>query len=209
MIPTFNNLAQLDTCLRHLDRQSRRDFRAIVCVDGSTDGTSEDLTTSMWSFELVVLEHPDGANRGRASARNLALGQLQAPLTCFLDSDMYLDPEALEAPCRPCSIAGAVRRSGQFASLNAGTSRWARYLATRGTNRYPDGAMLPFNQFVTANVALHTDDVLRLGGFDESLTLYGGEDRSSGIASRASGYPSSSIVLPRRRQSRTRRWTSP
>ena len=44
-------------------------------------------------------------------------------------------------------------------------------------------------EFVTANVALHTDDVLRLGGFDESLTLYGGEDTEFGYRLSRLGLP--------------------
>jgi glycosyltransferase involved in cell wall biosynthesis len=175
VVPTYNNLAELRQCLAAVEAQASVALRVLVCVDGSMDGTTEWLEGSAFAFQLVVLTHPDGRNHGRAQARNLALPHLQNEWVLLLDSDMRLEPDAAARHCellarRPCVSVGSIeyRRAEQ--------NLWARYLMTRGRNRYADGAVLPFNQFVTANSAMPATEFVRLGGFDASLVAYAGED---------------------------------
>lgn len=175
VIPTYNNLPELKACLESLERQTIRGFRALICVDGSTDGTLEYLTDARLAFERRVLTHVDGSNHGRAAARNLALGEIDAAVTVLLDSDMRLAPDALERHAALVTKSGEAS-VGSITYSNARSSIWARYLMTRGRSRWRPGARLPFNQFVTSNSALRSDDFLALGGFDSSIVSYGGED---------------------------------
>jgi glycosyltransferase involved in cell wall biosynthesis len=175
IVPTFQNLDELRECLAALDQQSSVELRVLVCVDGSTDGTLEWLSSAAFGFELIVLTHPDGRNHGRAQARNLALPHLRNEWLLLLDSDMRLEPGAAARHCallseRDCVSVGAIEYRRTEGNL------WARYLNTRGRNRYRDGATLSFNQFVTANSALSSTDFVRLGGFDWDLETYAGED---------------------------------
>jgi glycosyltransferase involved in cell wall biosynthesis len=99
IIPTYNNLPELRQCLKALSQQTYTDFVAYVCVDGSTDGTLEYLSSQPYEF-VKVLTHPDGRNHGRNAARNLALPYLhQHRWVAFLDSDSIPLPNWLEAFC--------------------------------------------------------------------------------------------------------------
>ena len=174
IVPTYNNLAELQRCLGSIGPSDLVE-RVLVCVDGSTDGTLEHLLGATYEIELVTLEHPDGLNHGRAATRNLALPHLRAPFVLLLDSDMKLEPDAMERHLavlrsRPCVSIGAVRYE------NARQNLWARYLMTRGANKNRAGATVRPLDFVTANSALPTVDLLAVGGFDETLSGYGGED---------------------------------
>ncbi len=175
VIPTYDNRPELETCLESLARQTRRDFTAYVCVDGSGDGTVEYLESSTFPFELRILQHPDRQNHGRAAARNLAVRHLSARFVLFLDSDMRLARDGLD---RHLTVLHAQRcvSVGRVVYLNAAENVWARFLQTRGVNRARAGAFVRPLDFVTANSAVPTDEFVNAGGFDESLTGYGGED---------------------------------
>lgn len=179
VIPTYNNRTELVRTLRSLPPVSGVDYRVLVCVDGSTDGTVKAMRNAGHPFELIVLEHPDRQNRGRAAARNLALPHLQSEFTIFLDSDMRLAPNALAKHLdvlRTGTVSvGDVIYEGDERNL------WARYLGTRGHNKARHGQRIRPLDFHTANTAVRTEDVLALGGFDESLTGYGGEDTELGL----------------------------
>jgi GT2 family glycosyltransferase len=188
IVPTFNNLAELRACVWSLGQAGADGLRVMICVDGSTDGTQAYLASAPSPFELLVLEHADGQNHGRAATRNLALPHLRAPFVLLLDSDMRLEPGAIErhralVQTRPCVSVGAVRYA------NSGTNLWARYLMTRGANKSGPGAEVRPLDFVTANSALRTDDLRAVGGFDPSLTSYGGEDTELALRLAERGVP--------------------
>jgi glycosyltransferase involved in cell wall biosynthesis len=176
VVPSHDNLDELKACLASLLTQTRQPTLVLVCVDGSRDGTLEHLA-SLPDGTMVIraLTHPANAHRGRSATRNLALGALGDGYTWFVDSDMVLNQDALErhlevASSRACVSVGAVDYA------NADDAPWAAYLATRGRHRFPDGAVLPFTQFTTANSLVRSEHVRALGGFDERFVGYGGED---------------------------------
>lgn len=175
IVPTRNNLDALKSCLESIERQRATGCRVIVCADGSSDGTLEYLATARMQMPIVTRAHPHNEHRGRAATRNLALPALEAPYVLLLDSDMRLATGAIDAHLRllggrACISVGSIRY------LNARDNLWARYLMTRGTNRFSDQDELPFHQFVTANSAMRREDLVSLGGFDERFVEYGGED---------------------------------
>jgi hypothetical protein len=145
-------------------------------VDGSTDETLSYLNSGqLLDVPIVVLVHPGNTHRGRAATRNLPLGRLEDEFVWLADSDMELAPDALAShlalsTTRACTSVGAVDY------LNAAENPWACYLDTRGRHRYPDGAVLPFTQFTTANSLVRSAYMEELGGFDERFVTYGGED---------------------------------
>jgi glycosyltransferase involved in cell wall biosynthesis len=175
IVPTYNNLAELKECIQALEQQTGVTLRVLVCVDGSTDGTLDWLRTGGFAIAIDVLTHPDDQNRGRSLTRNLALPHLRSEYVLLLDSDMRLDSGAASRHCdmlvrRDCVSVGAIEYR------NTSQNLWSRYLSTRGRSRYRGGARLPFNQFTTANSAMLTRDLVKLGGFDERIVGYAGED---------------------------------
>jgi glycosyltransferase involved in cell wall biosynthesis len=178
VVPTYNNIEELRRCLESIETQTLAGARVVVCVDGSTDGTFEYLETH--PGRITVLSHEGRTNRGRAATRNLALRVLDSTYTLFLDSDVTLDRDALSKHAsvlrdRSSASVGAIRYT------NTRDNLWARYKAARRLSLWPAGSLLPPSQFITANAALYTDDLIDLGGFDEAIRTYGGEDTELGF----------------------------
>ena len=178
VVPTRNNLAEVERCVESLNAQSRPPTRILVCVDGSTDGTIEatQRRSDASSVPISTLTHEGNAHRGRSATRNLALAELAEPgYAWFVDSDMMLVNDALdrhlETVCTRASTS-----VGSVIYDNADAAIWAGYLNGRGRHRYQDGAELPFTQFTTANSLVDASDLIAIGGFDERFGGYGGED---------------------------------
>ena len=73
---------------------------------------------------------------------------------------------------------------------NADTNPWAAYLMQRGRNRYADADLLPFTQFTTQNALVPAEALIAIGGFDERMVEYGGEDLELAIRlMQATGQP--------------------
>ncbi|MBL7999282.1 MAG: glycosyltransferase family 2 protein, partial [Candidatus Kapabacteria bacterium] len=175
IIPTYNNLAELQECLRGLEHQSLRGFRAIVCVDGSTDGTLEWLQATEFGFHLLVLTHPDGKNHGRNPTRNLALPHMNAEYLCFLDSDIIPSPDLLVRHKQQLDRCDCVS-VGDVRYTNSDTNLWAAYAQTRGKNKFNHGDEIPYYYLATGNCAHRTQHFTTIGGQDPIITRYGGGD---------------------------------
>ena len=91
IIPTYNNLSELKECLNGFSGQIFKDFRIIVCIDGSNDGTNEYLESTQFEFELIKLNHPNNAHKGRDETRNLSLNHIKAQYIILFDSDIVPD----------------------------------------------------------------------------------------------------------------------
>ncbi len=175
VMPTYNNRDELAVSLEALGAITPNEFRLLVCVDGSTDGTREFLKGTTFPFDLRALEHDDRLNHGRSVTRNLALPFLAAEFVLLLDSDMRLAPGALGVHLTLLGSRDCVS-VGNVVYLNERDNLWARYLGSRGKNKFSAGAIVRPLDFVTANSAMRTQHLLAVGGFDETLTGYGGED---------------------------------
>lgn len=177
--PTYNNLEELKGCLEALDRVQGADFEVHACVDGSTDGSSEWLAGATFSFPLLVHHHPDRQNHGRSATRNLSLEQLSGTYTLFLDSDMQAAPDLFEKHLSVLEKGGSVS-VGAVRYHNRKGNLWVRYTSERGVTKFPPGAEVPFQYFITPNTAVPTHWVRETGGFDEKINRYGGEDMELG-----------------------------
>ena len=177
VVPTRNNLAELTECLASLQSQRRVPTRALVCVDGSTDGTVEHLAAvgDHGPVAVHVLTHPENTHRGRAATRNLALDHIDTEWIWYVDSDMVLAPDALDQHLSLVEHR-ACTSQGQVLYKNADVASWAGYLQTRAHHRAANGAVIPFRWYSAANSLVRAHHVRRLGGFDASLVGYGGED---------------------------------
>jgi glycosyltransferase involved in cell wall biosynthesis len=174
VIPTYNNLEELRSCLKSFEGQTISDFKVWVTVDGSIDGTVEYLNKKQFGFPVTCLQHSDKKNHGRGIGLNLSLPHLSAKYVLFLDSDFTVKSDFLEKHL-------FVLNSGDCISLGKiiyeKGSVWGDYDQTRGMNQFKDEfAEIPFRYMVTANTALPADIFVKVNGFDENITAYGGED---------------------------------
>jgi glycosyltransferase involved in cell wall biosynthesis len=180
IIPTYNNLPELKACLDGLALQTCRDFKAIVCIDGSTDGTAQFLASRTYPFALVVAEHADRHNHGRNATRNLALSHLEAPYLLLLDSDAVAHPDLLDAHLRYLTKEEGVS-VGRIDYTNTKENVWARYISTRGRYVLPPLSRIGYHLFNSGNAAFRTRYFKELDGQDAAMNHYGGGDTEFAI----------------------------
>lgn len=92
VIPNFNGLDFLPTCLNSLRQQTCQDFEVFVVDNGSSDGSVELLEKEY--PEVHLLAWPE--NRGFSIAVNGGIAAGSAPLVFLLNNDTELDPHCLE-----------------------------------------------------------------------------------------------------------------
>lgn len=94
--PTFNRGYIIERLYRSLQRQSFRDFEWIVVDDGSTDNTSDLVSSWMGEKNFFNIFYYKTKNGGKSRAINLGLDHAQGELFFTVDSDDYLTNDALE-----------------------------------------------------------------------------------------------------------------
>ena len=176
IIPTYNNLSELKECINGFSKQTFEDFRVIVCVDGSNDGTNEFLKKSQFGFELLKLNHPDNAHKGRDETRNLSLNHITAEYILFFDSDIVPANDLLKKHCELLEKKDCIS-VGEIIYRNANENVWAHYLQTRGKGKYKNLEEMPAYYLNTQNVAFKSKYFKESGGQDLDLSKsYGGDD---------------------------------
>ena len=175
ILPTYNNLVELIRCLESLAVQSFRNFEVVVSVDGSTDGTVIFMDNIHGRFPFPIKKYISQENVSRAHARNRAIGLSEGRYILFLDSDIFLDKEALSKHHKIVSGGGNVVSLGDVFYINR-KKIWSYYINTRGVKKYRDQETVLWNYFTTQNSCLPADWVKALNGFDENISRYGGVD---------------------------------
>jgi glycosyltransferase involved in cell wall biosynthesis len=92
IVPAYNAAGHIAEALESVRAQTVTDWEVVVCDDGSSDGTA--AIANGFDERVRVIRSP--ANRGLASARNLAIGASRGRLLALLDSDDVWLPSYLE-----------------------------------------------------------------------------------------------------------------
>jgi SAM-dependent methyltransferase len=93
VMPVFNAEATLERAVASLIAQPFRDWEAVLVDDGSTDGSLALARRLAAKDGRVRVVHQ--ANGGAGSARNRGIAEAKTEWLLFLDSDDYLDRQAL------------------------------------------------------------------------------------------------------------------
>lgn len=94
IIPVYNVESYLRECLDSVIAQTYPGWEAICVNDGSTDGSADILKEYANRDDRVkVIEQPNG---GLSAARNTGIRKAQGEYLFFLDSDDWLEENALE-----------------------------------------------------------------------------------------------------------------
>ena len=105
IIPNYNGVAHLPTCLDALRRQTRRDFCVVVVDDGSTDESRELVGRFYPEAQVIALPQ----NRGLAAAVNAAFHATGGEYVALLNNDTEAHPRWLEF------LIGALDRYPEYA----------------------------------------------------------------------------------------------
>jgi glycosyltransferase involved in cell wall biosynthesis len=182
VIPTYNRRPILEKCLRALeDQQLRTDsvvtgYEVVLVDDGSTDGTLEWLTSHNSEFPHVRSHSQN--HQGPAAARNLGVEQAKGDTIIFIDSDLVVTEQFLQAH------ADALVKGEQ----ELGRDRIFTYGAVINTCNFDNPTSEPYKitdfsaaYFATGNVAIARKWLEKVGLFDTRFQLYGWEDLELGV----------------------------
>ena len=94
IVPVYNILDCLERCVNSICGQTWKNLEILLVDDGSTDGTGKlcDLLAEK-DDRIRVFHKPNG---GSSSARNLGISMAKGKWIGFVDSDDWLDTDALK-----------------------------------------------------------------------------------------------------------------
>jgi glycosyltransferase involved in cell wall biosynthesis len=182
IIPTYNRLPILQKCLRALEVQNLIDttivegYEIILVDDDSTDGTLEWLKENKNEFPHLLCFQQDHA--GPAAARNLGVEKAKGDTIIFIDSDLVVLPNFLQAH------GDALLQGKQ----KLGNDAFFTYGAVINTCNFENPTSEPYKItdfsaafFATGNVAIPKHWLEKAGLFDTGFQLYGWEDLELGV----------------------------
>ncbi|MFO5527072.1 MAG: glycosyltransferase family 2 protein [Cuspidothrix sp.] len=182
VIPTYNRLPILEKCLRALETQELskenhiEGYEVVLVDDGSTDGTLNWLATHKDEFTHVRCFEQNHA--GPAAARNLGVEKAQGDTIIFIDSDLVVLSNFLQAHTNAL-LQGREK---------LGSDRFFTYGAVINTCNFTNPTAEPYKItdfsaafFATGNVAIPKHWLEKAGLFDTGFQLYGWEDLELGV----------------------------
>ena len=145
IIPVFNVEKYLGDCLDSVLNQSFQDWEAICVNDGSTDGSSSLLAG--YAAKDVRIKVVSQANAGTAVARNTGLKEASGDYIFFLDSDDWLEANALQILSEKLNGEDMLCFSGKRYFESTGKYNQADILPEKvyqsGMDYYNENALLP------------------------------------------------------------------
>jgi glycosyltransferase involved in cell wall biosynthesis len=210
VIPTYNRERLLGYTLQSLAGQSldKAAFEVLVCDDGSSDGTADLVKTFAGRLNVRYFWQEDLGHRA-AAARNLGIRHAEAPVTVLMDCGVLGHSRLLaehlashEQADGPVAVCGYVycfnldneeaerinkiiifddpdatidnlRRTGEFGDVRD------KFFYSRYGDDFAD-LPAPWLNYWTCNVSARTDQLRKVGMFDEDFTRWGGEDLDVG-----------------------------
>ena len=94
VIPVYNTKTYLEQCVVSVITQTFKDLDILLIDDGSTDGSSDLCDQLAASDKRIRVIHKE--NEGVSAARNLGLDEATGEYVMLLDSDDWLDMDAVE-----------------------------------------------------------------------------------------------------------------
>ncbi len=115
-MPIYQVEKTIDRCVRSLFEQTYQDITYIFVDDGSKDKSVEILTNLIQQYpkrepSVIIIRHEK--NRGLSAARNTAVNHCTTPFLMHVDSDDYLETDAVEKLIRCQQATGADIVTGQ------------------------------------------------------------------------------------------------
>lgn len=98
IIPVYNTAKYLQECLDSVIKQTLKNIEIICIDDGSSDDSALILKEYAERDQRLVVFLQD--NKGLSAARNVGIKAAKGQYIYFLDSDDYIEADALEIACR-------------------------------------------------------------------------------------------------------------
>ena len=177
VIPVLNAARTLPDCLAALARLDPAPMEILLVDNGSTDGSLALLHAfagRALPFRVQVLQ---AAKRGASAARNAGIRAAAGDIIAFTDADCEPDSEWVKHLREPFNDPAVAAVAGRIAAAPASTalelfSALYTLKSPRTISRYRRWTLWE-GGFHTANFAIRRESVIRLGGFDETIRIYG------------------------------------
>jgi len=189
VIPTYNRKPILEKCLKALEQQhlaassAVSGYEIVLVDDGSTDGTVDWIGQNATEFPHVRLFCQD--HQGPAAARNLGVQQAIGDTIVFIDSDLVVTEQFLQAH------ADGLKQDQRSLPPQANSDEPPRlftYGRVINTCNFEHPTAEPYKvtdfsaaYFATGNVAIARYWLEKAGLFDTRFQLYGWEDLELGV----------------------------
>jgi len=195
VIPVYNRRANLYLILHGLIAQTCKDFEVIVCDDGSDDKPLEVLGGFEKYFPVKYYRHArDGYRVSLARNQGVRLARRGTTHIWFLDSDVVLNPQAVENAFRLLASRPETVITGKYNWLRnrettpALVMDWEAFkdvgtIADQRKGWDNDGKEVPCSgAALSGNLIIPMQAFHATGGFDEDMGGVGGEDCEFGYA---------------------------
>ena len=182
VIPTYNRQPILEKCLRALERQQIANrsevtgYEIVLVDDGSTDGTLEWLQQNAAEFPHVRSLCQN--HQGPAAARNLGVEEATGDTIIFIDSDLVVTENFLQAHADGLSKGQLAQGSGRLFTYGQVINTCNFDNPTAESYKLTDFSAA---YFATGNVAIARHWLQTAGLFDTRFQLYGWEDLELGV----------------------------
>ena len=176
--PVFNGLRFLDRAVQSLLLQTAPEWELLAVDDGSSDGSAERL--EWWAARdprVRVFRHP--ANRGISAARNTALAAAAGEWVAYLDHDDAFDPDHLARVWAWRDRGDVLVFRYRLLEERPGHPGFGRATEYDPAGRHD--RMFEETIAVPLGVAHRRTLLDRVGGFDESLGRYLGQDEDGDL----------------------------
>jgi len=176
IITTYNRADLLRVALKSLKIQTFKDFEAFIIDDASKDDTpsifKEFKDEKDWHFIRL------NENHGYPYAKNLAFKNCDSKYITFLDSDDIWLPERLEEFHKAILAnpeAGFIFSDGYILSGGVINSTMFSFVKKIPTGKVPAyyGVSNKYLPYVTTNVAIKREAIIKTGNYRENLKMLG------------------------------------
>lgn len=196
IIGAYNSLPYLKLCIRALERQTFRDFEALIADDGSGPEVGAWLKTHRPFFPL---RHIRQEKKGFRKCRilNRAVMESRAGYIVFLDADCIAAMDFIDVHFRNrrrgaflggrrvmMGIPVSERVTAEMVDRGYfdGPTLWGLYHSLKGDFRCYEEALRPLHRLrgnspfslLGCNFSIHREDLLSVNGFDEEYEHRGG-----------------------------------
>jgi glycosyltransferase involved in cell wall biosynthesis len=170
ILPTYNRLAVLKSCLLKLSNQTTEDFEILLIDDCSSDGTNEYIKSSNSpNLRYIRLEE----HRGPYHARNLAIREAKGEIIIFIDSDVIVFPDFVENHIK-------IHKKREDVVVQ-GMVKHVKSLKHVNMNGFYIPNALCLRTFITQNASVRRKYLIAAGGFDRFGPEMGYKDIDMGL----------------------------
>jgi len=154
VIPTYNDVKNIKTCLESLKKQSYKNFEIIIADDGSNDNTVK--TVESYKDTKILKQN----HKGPGEARNLGARKAKGEILIFVDADMAFHKDYLKNLIAPLSDDKVIGTENEIQiAMNFNKNIW-----TRCFGEYNFDSSSKDRRIFRA---IRKNKFLELGGFDK------------------------------------------